>query len=108
MSTNAPFTNGPKTGIVRQTLPLRFWFRSPILRRRSSLFFAAMVGYPLMVGWLIEHQFRPVSISSDGTAGPGAQADLMHDLKWLDWPFVGYFGLAWLIAMWLLVKPKVR
>jgi RsiW-degrading membrane proteinase PrsW (M82 family) len=108
MSTNIPTTNSPSTNIVRLALPLRFWFRSPILRRRSSLFFAGLVGYPLAVGWLIEHQFRPVSISADGTAGPGAQADLIHDLKWLDWPFVGYFGLAWLIGMWLLVRPKVR
>lgn len=107
MTTSNPPTN-PSTNIVRLALPLRFWFRSPILRRRSSLFFAVLVGYPLMAAWLIEHQLRPVETYSDGTAGPGAQSNLVHDLKWLDWPFVGYFGLAWLIAMWLLVRPRVR
>ncbi len=97
-------TPNSSTNIVRLALPLRYWFRSPILRRRSSLFFAAMVGYPLMAGWLINQQLRPVD-SSDGSGG---QSNLIHDLKWLDWPFVGYFGLAWLVVMWLLVRPRVR
>ena len=101
-------TNTPSTSILRMTLPLRFWFRSPILRRRSNLFFAALAGYPLVAAWLFAHQYRPVEVNSDGSAAPGAQADLIHDLKWLDWPFVAYFGLAWLIAMWLLVRPRVR
>lgn len=93
--------------ILRQILPLAEWAHAPALRRRSTLVFAAFVGYPLLCAWLIQQEFEPVLAGPDGSVDSGALAALKHDLRWLDWPFVAYFGAAWLLAMWLLVRPRL-
>ena len=96
-----------KTSTLRLVLPVRAWLRTPALHRWGTVLFALFAGYPLLAGWVISKQIEPVSTNSDGTIGSAGLAALSHDLRWLDWPFVAYFGAAWLVAMWLVVRPRI-
>jgi RsiW-degrading membrane proteinase PrsW (M82 family) len=95
-----------KTSTLALVLPVRAWLHAAALRRSAILAFAGFVGYPLLAGWLVSQQFRPIPVE-DGQIGPAGLAALAHDLKWLDWPFVAYFGAAWLVALWLVVRPTL-
>jgi RsiW-degrading membrane proteinase PrsW (M82 family) len=87
---------------VRAVLPFRIWFRSTALCSRAALLFALFTGYPLVAYWLYLQQYR----DPGGYSGLDPAA-LMHDVKWLDWPFVAYFGAACLVGLWLVVSPRV-
>jgi RsiW-degrading membrane proteinase PrsW (M82 family) len=96
-----------RTTILSVVFPFRIWLHAAALRRRTSLLFALFVGYPLLAGWFILQQFHPISVEPNGALGPDGLAALSHDLKWLDWPFVAYFGVAWLVAIWAVVRPRL-
>jgi RsiW-degrading membrane proteinase PrsW (M82 family) len=96
-----------KFATTRLVLPLRAWVRSPALHRRRSVMFALFVGYPLLAGWFVSQQFDQVPTDSSGSVGADGLPTLLHNLKWLDWPFVAYFGAAWLVAIWMLVRPRI-
>lgn len=87
---------------VRAVLPFRIWFRSTALRSPAALLFALFTGYPFLAYWLYLQEYR----DPGGYGGLNATA-LTHDVKWLDWPFVAYFGAAVLVGLWLVVRPRV-
>jgi RsiW-degrading membrane proteinase PrsW (M82 family) len=97
----------PSTTSARNTLnlvlPIRTWLRTPTMRKAHVLLFGVLVGFPLFSTWLYHQEFQPYTTAGGGVV-PGA---FFHDLKWMDWPFVGYFGVAWLIAIWLVVRPRI-
>ncbi len=96
-----------KFATFRLLLPLRAWLRSPALRHRRILVLALFVGYPLLAGWFVSQQFDQVPVDSGGSVGADGLPALLHNLKWLDWPFVAYFGAVWLVAIWMLVRPRI-
>ncbi len=75
-------------------LPFRAWAAAPVLRRRSTLLFVAMVVMPAIIFWY-------VSDLASSSHSPS------YDYSHLGWSFAIYIGVAWLIALWLLVRPKL-
>jgi RsiW-degrading membrane proteinase PrsW (M82 family) len=75
-------------------IPFKAWLSAPALRRRSTLLFVAMVIAPAVIFWYV----------SDLAASSHSAA---YDYNWLGWAFSAYVGVAWLIVLWLLVRPKL-
>jgi RsiW-degrading membrane proteinase PrsW (M82 family) len=75
-------------------LPFRKWLTAPALRRRSTLVFVVMVVAPAVIFWYVANL---------GTSSHSAA----YDYKSLGWAFAGYIGVAWLIVLWILVRPKL-
>lgn len=75
-------------------IPFKAWLSAPALRRRSTLIFVLMVVAPAVIFWYV---------STLATSSHSAR----YDYNWLGWAFAAYVGVAWAIALWLLVRPKL-
>lgn len=75
-------------------VPFRAWLAAPALRRRSTLIFVLMVVAPAVIFWYVS-----------GLASSSHSA--RYDYNWLAWAFAAYIGVAWMIVLWVLVRPKL-
>jgi RsiW-degrading membrane proteinase PrsW (M82 family) len=75
-------------------IPFKAWLSAPALRRRSTVVFVLMVVAPAAIFWYV---------SNLATGNHSAS----YDFNWLGWAFAAYVGIAWMIVLWLLVRPKL-
>jgi hypothetical protein len=75
-------------------VPFRAWLSAPALRRRSTVIFVLMVVAPEVI-------FGYVS------GLPSSSRTAPYDNNWLGWAFAAYSGIAWMIVLWVLVRPKL-
>lgn len=75
-------------------VPFRAWLSAPALRRRSTVIFVLMVVAPAVIFWYV-------------ASLPSHSHSPRYDYTWLGWAFSAYIGLAWMIALWVLVRPKL-
>ena len=75
-------------------VPFGAWLSAPALRRRSTLIFVVMVVAPAVIFWYV-------------SGLPTSSHSARYDFNWLGWAFAAYVGAAWMIALWVLVRPKL-
>jgi RsiW-degrading membrane proteinase PrsW (M82 family) len=75
-------------------VPFKAWLSAPALRRRTTLIFVVMVVAPAVIFWYV-------------SGLPTSSHSARYDYNWLAWAFAVYVGVAWLVVLWLLVRPKV-
>ncbi len=78
----------------RAAVPFSAWLAAPSLRRRSTLVFVIIVTAPAVI-------FAYVS------GLPATPHSPSYDFKALGWAFAAYIGAAWLIVLWLIIRPRL-